>query len=144
MRRLLKLCFTPGDPSVFLGTPTDVTSGEELCSSRPPIIFECVGNEVTYMELQRNGVEIEPNINIGDFPGQEWKSGPYTLILVAIDVDQTRRVANMTTQLVVNISSLTSGDLITCATLGMNSSKILNYTLRRTYHFIVVICLPKY
>ena len=83
-------------------------------------------------------MEIEPNFNIGDSP-REQNTGPYTVILEAIDVDQTRRVANMTTQLVVNISSLMSGDEITCATLGTNSSKTLNYTLRGiTTHFIIL------
>ena len=76
-------------------------------------------------------MEIEPNFNIGDSPGER-NTGPYTIILEAIDVDETRRVANMTTQLVVNISSLMSGDQVTCATLGVSSSKTLDYTIRGT------------
>ena len=79
-------------------------------------------------------MEIEPNFNIGDSP-REQNTGPYTLILESIDVNQPRRVANMTTRLVVNISSLTSGDEITCATLGTNSSETLNYTLRGTNYY---------
>ena len=75
-------------------------------------------------------MEIEPNFHIGDSARTEHTNGPYTVILEANVVDQMRRVANMTTRLVVNISSLMSGDKIVCATSGMNSSKTLNYTLR--------------
>ena len=86
-------------------------------------------------------MEIEPNFNIGDSP-REQSTGPYTVILEAIDVDQTRRVANMTTRLVVNIMSLTSGDEITCVTFGTNSSETLNYMLRgTTTHFIIILML---
>ena len=133
-----KLCFTPGAPSVLLKTPSGVTSGQEAACPNLSLRIECTGTDVSYLEWQWNGMEIDPNFHIGASPG-EWIRGPYTLILLAIDADQMRRVANMTTQLVVNISSLVSGDVITCATLGINSSITLNYTLRRTYHLIVVM-----
>ena len=111
-----------------LVSSTDVTSGQEVC---PQIIeFSCAGIEVSFLEWQRNGIEIEPNFHIGNSAPSEQTNGLYTVILEAIDVDQTRRVANMTTRLVINISSLMSGDEIVCATLGMNSSTMLNYTLR--------------
>ena len=99
------------------------------------LVVECIGIEVNFLEWRRNDVEIEPNFNIGDSP-REQSTGPYTLILEAIDVDQMKRVANMTTRLVVNISSLRSGDEITCATFGMSSSEMLNYTLRGTSCYV--------
>ena len=93
------------------------------------VTTECNGTDFPFLEWLRNGIEIEPNFNTGDLPG-EWNSGPYTLVLVSINVDQPRRVANMTAQLIASISSLMSTDEITCATLGRNSSTMLNYTLR--------------
>jgi hypothetical protein len=76
-------------------------------------------------------VEIQPNFHVGNTPG-EWNTGLYTLVLEAIDVEQPNdRIANMTARLLVNISSLMSGDEIACVTDGgKNSSITLNYMLR--------------
>ena len=141
------ICFTPGAPSIFLRTPpSDVFSEQEPEAVCPNLSLriECTGTDVNYLEWQVNGEEIAPDFNIGDSSrlGESRISGPYTLILLAIDVDQTRRVANMTVQLVVNISSLVSGDVITCATLERNSSKTLNYMLRGDVPFHNKACLP--
>ena len=110
----------------------DLTAGKEVCLNTPTVEFSCVGQEVSFLAWQRNGVEIEPNFHIGRLPGTyNSTNGPYTLFLDNV-TDVEMRVANITTRLLVNISYLMSGDEIVCATLGMNSSKILNYTFRGT------------
>ena len=136
----MKLCFTSGAQDVSLQSlNTDVTSGREVCPGLS-LMFECKGTDLSFLEFQINGMEIEPNFNIGDVPGERnSSSGPYTLELVSIDVDQARRVSNMTVRLRTNISSLMSTDKITCATLGRNSSTMLNYTLRGTYTELLYI-----
>ncbi len=109
-------------------------SGQEVCPELS-LVFECIGTDVNLLKFQRNGVEIRPsagNFHIGDTPGESRNADPYTLVLEAIDVHQPNdRIANITVRLMVNISSLVSGDEITCATLGgKNSSITLNYMLR--------------
>ena len=133
----MKLCFTSGAQDVSLQSlNTDVTSGREVCPELS-VTTECKGIDLSFLEFQINGREIEPNFNTGDLPGvsernSSW-AGPYTLELVSIDVDQARRVANMTVQLIISISSLMNTDKITCATLGRSSSIMLNYMLRGIY-----------
>ena len=130
----LKLCSTSGAQDVYLQSlNTDVTSGQKVCPGLL-LMLECVVTETSFLEWQRNNIEILPNFNIGDPPGERNStSDPYTLVLVSIDVDQARRVANMTARLKANISLLNSTDEITCETLERSSSIMLNYTLRGIY-----------
>lgn len=63
---------------------TDVTSGQEVCPEFSPFIeFVCVGTEVSYLEWQVNGVEIEPNFHIGDSAPREQINNPYIVRLEA-------------------------------------------------------------
>ena len=136
----MKLCFTSGAQTVSLQSlNTDVTSGRAVCPELS-LMFECKGIDLSFLEFQINVMEIEPNFNTGDLPGERnLSSGPYTLELVSINVDQARRVANMTVRLITSILSLMSTDKITCVTLGRNSSIMLNYTLRGIYTELLYI-----
>ena len=102
-----------------------------MCPNVPPIEFTCTGVNVSFLEWQINGGELRPNFDIGDSAPMEETSGPYTLYLDALSVNNVERVANMTTRFLANISSLNSGDRLSCATqFGNINSTILNYTIR--------------
>ena len=133
----MKLCFTSGAQDVSLQSlNTDVTSGRKVCPGLS-LMFECKGTDLSFLEFQINGMEIEPNFNTGDDLGERnSSSGPYTLELVS---NQARRIANITARLITSVSSLMSTDEITCETLGRNSSIILNYTLRGIYTELLYI-----
>ena len=82
--------------------------------------FTCIGINVSFLEWQINGTELQPNFDIGDSAPMEVTSGPgprlYTLYLDAISVNNVERVANMTIRFRANISNVYSGDQLSCAT----------------------------
>ena len=110
----------------------DVTSGAVVCPNIPPVEFTCIAVEVSFLDWQVNGVNIQPTFNIGDNP-MTVNSGPYVLSLDRISADPMRPVANMTIRLMANISTLMSGYRITCLELISESSVTLHYVLRGTY-----------
>ena len=107
----------------------DVTSGTAVCSNIPPVEVSCIALEVSFLDWQVNGENIQPTFNIGDNPVTV-NSGPYRLSLDRISADSVRPVANMTIRLVANISSLPSGYRITCLELVAENSVTLHYLLR--------------
>ena len=118
----------------------DVTSGGAVCSNIPPVEFTCVAVEVSFLDWQVNGANIQPTFNIGDNP-MTVNSGPYVLSLDRISADSMRPVANMTTRLEANISSLLSGYRVTCLELVAENSVTLHYALRG---IILYILLPNW
>lgn len=108
----------------------NVSSGQVVCPSIH-VEFICFGINVSFIEWQINGVELQPNFDIGDSAPMEVTNGLYTLYLDAISVNSLERVANMTTRFRANISNLGSGDQLSCAANGgINSSSILDYLIR--------------
>ena len=107
----------------------DVTSGAAVCSNIALVEISCVAVEVSFLDWQINGENIQPTFNIGDNP-MTVNSGPYHLSLDRISADPVRPVANMTIRLVANISSLPSGYHITCLELVTENSVALHYSLR--------------
>ena len=103
-----------------------------VCPNVPSIEFTCIGVNVSFLEWQINGEELQPNFDIGDSAPMNETNGPYTLYLDALSRrNNMERVANMTTRLLVNIASLNSGDRISCAAqFGNINSAVLNYTIR--------------
>ena len=63
----------------------------------------------------------------------EVTSDLYTLYLDSISVNNEGRVANMTTRLLANLSSVSSGERLSCtAQFGIADSSTLNYKIRGT------------
>ena len=106
-----------------------MTSGAAVCSNIPPVEISCIAVEVSFLDWQINGENIQPTFNIGDNP-MTVNSGPYRLSLDRISADPVRPVANMTIRLVANISSLPSGYRITCLELVAENSVTFYYLLR--------------
>ena len=117
----------------------DVTSGNAICPNIAPVEFVCVATDVSFLDWQINGVNIQPTFNIGD-NRMTINSDPYVLSLDRISADPMRPVANMTIRLVANISNLTSGHRITCLELVTESTVILHYTLRGSYNSSIIMC----
>ena len=91
---------------------------------------------MSFLEWRINEMEIQPNFDIGDSAPMEVTSGQYTLYLDSISVNNVDRVANMTTRLHANLSSLSSGDRLSCedqSRIAANST--LNYTIRGMLNF---------
>ena len=125
-----------GVPTMITLTQTssvNVTSGQAVC---PSILveFTCIGIDVSFLEWQINGAELQPNFDIGDSAPMEAPSGPYTLYLDAISVNNVDRVANMTIRFHANISNLNSGDQLSCATRFVAiMSSVFDYAIRGIY-----------
>ena len=109
-------------------TPSDIVNGGVICPNAQPVEVTCVGIEVTVLQWQRNGSSISGGFTGLSNNGEIKQIGPFTLILDSI----IRRniVLNMTSRLTANVSNLTSGDRIGCATVGMRDARTLNYILR--------------
>ena len=110
----------------------DITSGQVVCPSIH-VEFTCVGVNINYLEWQLNGAELQPNFDIGDSAPMEVTSGPYILYLDTISVNNEERVANMSIRFNANISNLSSGDRLSCATQfgsEITESTIFEYTIR--------------
>ena len=89
--------------------------------------FTCVGINVGFLRWERNGT------GVGTFTGRDSEGtimhqDPFTFVLDFVENIDGR--ANMTSTLVGNISSLVSGDRITCADIGDEMAISLNYTLK--------------
>ena len=128
--------FYVGQPNITLTqtSSVDITSGQVVCSNIH-IEFRCVGVNVSFLEWQINGTELQPNFDIGDSAPMEETSGPYTLYLDTISVNNVERVANMSIRFHTNnISNLGSGGRLSCATqFGseiIKSTTVFDYTKR--------------
>ena len=108
-----------------------MTSGKAVCPNTS-LEFTCVGVEVSLLDWYRNGMEIE-DFNAGDMAQKEVFIHPFILFLDIVSIAPMSSVANITSRLVANIFDLMSGDQISCSQLAVESSKILNYTLRGNY-----------
>ena len=90
--------------------------------------FTCIATEVAFFDWYRNGMEIE-DFNSGDPIGMIVVA-PYTLFLDIVRRFSSNVLANFKSRLVVNLSDLMSGDNISCSSLPILKSEILNYKLR--------------
>ena len=130
--------FYVGQPNITLTqmSSVDITSRQVVCPNIH-VVFRCVGVNVNFLEWQINGTELQPNFDIGDSAPMEVTSGPYTLYLDTISVNNVERVANMSIifcTMANNISNLGSGGWLSCATqFGseiIESTTVFEYTIR--------------
>ena len=109
-------------------SPIDIINGGIICPR--PVEIICIGVEVIVLQWLRNETNIGVFTSTGFSSGNIQREEPFTLILDSI----TRRdnsVANMTSRLMANISTLNSGDTIACIAGSMQQdTRTLNFILR--------------
>ena len=116
-------------PSITLTriTPNSIISGGIVCPNLYPVEITCVGIEVPVLQWRRNEMNIGGGFSIASNNGNVQQADSFTLILDSITTRNI--VANMTSRLVTNISTLNSGDRIGCVAV-MQDTRTLNYMLR--------------
>ena len=105
----------------------DLTSGGDVCPNLS-VEFTCIVTDLPFFSWSRNGMEIE-DFNSDDPRGMASDvNPPYSVFLDMVTVSGL--LANFTSRLVVNLSDLMRGDIISCSQSNLQSLEVLSYTLR--------------
>ena len=120
------------NPFVTLTSNMTFTPGQLLCLS-PAVQFRCEGTMLRYMEWHRNGTTIEilsPNSNEGLIPTSLTGIQLHLVMLSSIN----NNLANISSLLIVEWSSLRSGDVYSCGSNdGYNRIVIKNLASKYVY-----------
>ena len=108
-------------------SPVDVTSGATVCPSTR-VEFTCIGVMISFMIWQRNGSEILSFSTRSNAPSEVIQRS-FTVILDKITASADFSSANLTSRLLFDLYSVTSGDRITCAAT-QSSGITLSYVQR--------------
>ena len=111
-----------------------------ICPNFYPVEITCVGIEVSFLQWQRNGINVGGSFTSVSNNGQVQPGDFFTLILDSITtriITNNIMVANMTSRLKTNISNVNSGDIIGCTANGVQDTITLNYTLRGNVYIAI-------
>ena len=113
---------------------SNITFGGPICPT-PTVEFTCTAVDATFVEWQRNGVEIssfQPDDTVGDNGDPRIIPSGFEIELTEVNQGNQQNTANFTTILIANLSALINGsDWITCRFLGEKDSINISYTGQR-------------